>query len=165
MDESSRNEDKDDKKVKIVQLKRELKLIHGVAILIGVIIGSGIFVSPVGILKETKSIGFSFVMWIICGLYNGLCALSYAELGTTIPESGGEYIYIQRAFGDLPAFICLWINFILICPVAIAACALIFSMYILQPFFPDCVIPAVGLNLLAASTFSKNIYLHVHVSL
>ena len=158
MDESSRNVDKDDKKVEIVQLKRELKLIHGVAILIGVIIGSGIFVSPVGILKETKSIGFSYVMWVSCGLYNGLCALSYAELGTTVPESGGEYIYIQRAFGDLPAFICLWINFILICPVAIAACALIFSMYILKPFFPDCVIPELGLNLLAASTFSKDIY-------
>lgn len=80
-------------------------------------------------------------LWVICGLYNGLCALSYAELGmlycSTIPESGGEYIYIQKAFGDLPAFICLWINFILICPVAIAACALIFSMYILKPFFPD----------------------------
>jgi L-type amino acid transporter 5 len=81
-----------------------------VAIIVGIIIGSGIFVSPVGILKEVDSIGLSFVMWIVCGLYNALCAVCYAELGTSIPESGGEYIYIKRAFGDVPAFICLWIN-------------------------------------------------------
>lgn len=138
-----------------IELKKQITLLHGVAIIVGIIIGSGIFVSPVGILKEVDSIGFSFVMWIICGLYNALCAVCYAELGTTIPESGGEYIYIYRAFGEVPAFICLWINFVLICPVGIAASALIFSMYILQPLFPDCDIPENGLALLATSVFSK----------
>ncbi|XP_076117057.1 large neutral amino acids transporter small subunit 1-like isoform X1 [Mytilus galloprovincialis] len=148
----------EDEKLKVViekvELGRNLKLIHGVAILIGVIIGSGIFVSPVGILKETKSVGFSFVMWVICGLYNCLCALCFAELGTTFPQSGGEYIYIHRAFGDGVAFVSLWISFILICPVAIAACSLIFSVYILQPYFPNCKVPDLGVNLLAASVFT-----------
>jgi amino acid transporter len=80
-----------------------------VAIIVGIIIGSGIFVSPVGILKEVDSIGLSFVMWIVCGLYNALCAVCYAELGTSIPESGGEYIYIKRAFYLFFKFDCaLW---------------------------------------------------------
>jgi len=138
-----------------IDLKKQITLLQGVAIIVGIIIGSGIFASPVGILKEVDSIGLSFVMWIVCGLYIALCAVCYAELGTSIPESGGEYIYIKRAFGDVPAFICLWMNFVLICPVGIAASALIFSMYILQPVFPDCDIPENGLALLATSIFSK----------
>lgn len=146
--------EKDSDQTVQIELKKQITLLHGVAIIVGIIIGSGIFVSPVGILKEVDSIGLSFVMWIVCGLYNALCAVCYAELGTTIPESGGEYIYIKRAFGDVPAFICLWINFVLICPVGIAASALIFSMYILQPVFPDCNIPENGLALLATSIFT-----------
>ena len=133
-----------------IELKKQITLLQGVAIIIRIIIGSGIFVSPVGI-------GLSFVMWIICGLYNAWCAVCYAEPGTSIPESGGEYIYIKKAFGDVPAFICLWINFVLICPVGIAASALIFSMYlyILRPVFPDCDIPENGQALLVTSIFSK----------
>ena len=138
-----------------VELKKQITLLHGVAIIVGIIIGSGIFVSPVGILKETKSVGFSFVMWVVCGIYNTLCAVCYAELGTTIPQSGGEYVYIKRAFGEIPAFVCLWINFLLICPVGIAASALIFSLYILKPAFPDCEVPETGLALLAAVIISK----------
>lgn len=156
--ESKRSEDSDDVKIEKVVIKRQITLLHGVAIIVGIIIGSGIFVSPVGILKEVKSVGFSLVMWVLCGIYNTLCAICYAELGTTIPESGGEYIYIKRAFGDIPAFICLWINFLLICPVGIAASALIFSLYILKPVFPDCDIPEEGLALLAACIFCKYFY-------
>ncbi|KAK3099734.1 hypothetical protein FSP39_008669 [Pinctada imbricata] len=138
-----------------VGLKKQITLLHGVAIIVGIIIGSGIFVSPVGILKETKSVGFSFIMWVICGVYNTLCAVCYAELGTTIPQSGGEYVYIKRAFGEIPAFVCVWINFLLICPVGIAASALIFSLYILKPAFPDCDVPEEGLALLAAIIICK----------
>lgn len=159
------------------ELQRNLHLHHGVAIVTGIIIGSGIFVSPVGILKETKSIGFAFLMWIICGFFNMLCALCYAELGTTIPESGGDYIYIRRAFGETAAFVALWIHFIIVCPVTIAACSLIFSMYVLQPIVPDCVVPEMSLNLIAAGVTSKvhcvillhvfkfGGYIHLHVIL
>ncbi|XP_034301774.1 large neutral amino acids transporter small subunit 1-like isoform X2 [Crassostrea angulata] len=160
--ESKRSEDSDDIKIEKVIIKRQITLLHGVAIIVGIIIGSGIFVSPVGILKEVKSVGFSLVMWVLCGIYNTLCAICYAELGTTIPESGGEYIYIKRAFGDIPAFICLWINFLLICPVGIAASALIFSLYILKPVFPDCDIPEEGLALIAACIFCLLIAVNCH---
>lgn len=132
-----------------VELKKQITLFQGVAIIVGIIIGSGIFVSPVGILMHSKSVGFSMVMWVICGLYNTLCALCYAELGASMPETGGEYIYIKRAFGDFPAFICMWIDFLLICPVGSAALSLIASLYILQPLFPDCEIPPLAQRLLA----------------
>ncbi|KAK3597118.1 hypothetical protein CHS0354_021227 [Potamilus streckersoni] len=133
-----------------IELKKEITLFHGVAIIVGIIVGSGIFVSPVGILQNVKSVGLSFVLWVVCGIYNALGAVCYAELGTSIPESGGEYVYIKRAFGEIPAFICLWINFLLICPVGLAAMSLMFSVYLLQPIFPDCEIPQLGTRLLAA---------------
>ena len=138
-----------------VQLKKQITLFQSVAIIVGIIIGSGIFVSPVGILTHTKSVGFSMVMWAICGLYNTLCALCYAELGASLPQSGGEYVYIRRAFGDYPAFICLWINFLLICPVGIAALSLIASLYILQPIFPDCVVPPLAERFIAICLVCK----------
>ena len=127
--------------VRHVELRKQITLFQGVCIIVGIIIGSGIFVSPVGILMHVKSVGFSLIMWAFCGLYNTLCALCYAELGASIPQSGGEYVYIRRAFGDYPAFLCLWINFTLICPVGVAALSLIFSLYVLQPLFLDCEVP------------------------
>lgn len=137
-------------KVTIVQLKKQINLFHAVCIIVGIIIGSGIFVSPVGILQNVKSVGMSCVMWGVCGVFSALCALCYAELGVTIPESGGEYTYIKRAFGDFPAFLSMWINFIIICPVCVAASCLIFATYILRPFFLDCDPPIISIRLIAA---------------
>lgn len=133
-----------------IELKKQVTLMQGVAIIVGIIIGSGIFVSPVGILQNVNSVGLSLIMWAVCGVYNMLCALCYAELGATFPQSGGEYIYIKNAFGDFMGFVSLWINFLLICPVGIAAASLIFTTYLLQPVFPNCEIPESGLRLISA---------------
>lgn len=69
---------------------------------------SGIFISPKGIIEQVDSIGFSLVVWVLCGLLSMIGALCYAELGTSIPESGGDYAYINKAFGPLPSFLYLW---------------------------------------------------------
>ncbi|KAH3842179.1 hypothetical protein DPMN_115674, partial [Dreissena polymorpha] len=131
-----------------VVLKKQINLFQGVAIIVGIIVGSGIFVSPVGILQNVRSVGMSFVLWVICGIYNALGAVCYAELGTMIPQGGGEYIYIRRAFGDIASFVCLWIDFVLICPVGIAAMGLMFSVYLLKPIYPDCDVPELPQRLL-----------------
>ncbi|XP_063856225.1 putative L-type amino acid transporter 1-like protein MLAS isoform X3 [Scylla paramamosain] len=123
------------------QLKKELGLLEGVAIILGIIVGSGIFISPKGVLRETGSVGMSLVVWVMCGLMSMVGALCYAELGTSIPKSGGDYAYINAGFGSLPAFLFLWAANLIFVPTTNAIMALPFAKYVIQPFFPNCDLP------------------------
>uniref|UniRef100_A0A1I7SDP3 Large neutral amino acids transporter small subunit 1 n=2 Tax=Bursaphelenchus xylophilus TaxID=6326 RepID=A0A1I7SDP3_BURXY len=133
-----------------IQLKQRISLFNGCAIIVGVIVGSGIFVSPRGVIEQTGSAFLSLVVWMFCGIFSLLGALCYAELGTTIPKSGGDYTYIHEAFGKVPAFIFLWMALIIVNPSSIAIMALTFSTYSLQPFYLDCTIPQTPIILLSA---------------
>ena len=140
-----------------IHMKKQINLFQAICIIVGIIIGSGIFVSPVGILANVKSVGMSCVMWTICGLFSTLCALCFAELGASIPKSGGEYTYIREAFGGFLSFLALWTNFIIICPVCVAVSCLIFAKYILRPAFPDCDPPIAAERLIAAAIIGKKL--------
>ncbi|XP_063841152.1 Y+L amino acid transporter 2-like isoform X1 [Scylla paramamosain] len=132
------------------QLKKELGLLEGVAIILGIIVGSGIFISPKGVLRETGSVGMSLVVWVMCGLMSLVGALCYAELGTSIPKSCGDYAYINAGFGSLPAFLFLWAANLIFVPTTNAIMALAFAKYVVQPFFPNCDLPDDAVRLIAA---------------
>ncbi|XP_015175162.1 PREDICTED: Y+L amino acid transporter 2 [Polistes dominula] len=135
-----------------VRLKKQLGLLEGVAIILGIIFGSGIFVSPKGVIQEVGSVGLSLIIWVLCGLLSMIGALCYAELGTSIPRSGGDYAYIHEAFGSLPSFLYLWAANLIFVPTTNAIMALTFAQYVLQPFFPNCSTPDNGIRLIAAVT-------------
>ena len=133
-----------------LKLKKELGLMNGVSIIVGVIVGSGIFVSPKGVLLYTSSWGSALLVWICCGILSTLGALCYAELGTSIPRSGGDYAYIMEGFGPLPAFLFLWAAIIIIMPAGNAIAALTMANYILYNFFPGCEAPENATRFIAA---------------
>ncbi|CAG9825148.1 unnamed protein product [Phaedon cochleariae] len=135
-----------------VHMKKELSLWDGVAIIVGVIIGAGIFVSPKGVLKFSGSIGQAIIVWVLSGFLSMLGALCYAELGTMIPKSGGDYAYIMEAFGALPAFLYLWVALFILVPTGNAITAITFAQYILQPLWGTCPAPYEAVRLLAAAT-------------
>jgi len=138
-----------------VKLKQTLGLHNGVALIVGCIIGSGIFVSPKGVLIATGSVGGAICIWTLCGIISFVGAMCYSELGTCILRSGGDYAYIRESFGGLPGFLYLWVAMIVIMPTGNAIMALTFSYYVLQPVFPTCEPPDAAVRLLAALAISK----------
>ena len=142
---------------KPVSLRRSVGLPEAIALLVGTIIGSGIFATPKWVLLYVGSVGMSLVMWTVCGLIALSGALCYCELGTLISKSGGEYAYLMEAYGPLPAFLCSYIYVLFVKPSMIMV-LLVFGAYVSEPFFPGCgdsehLVPLV--KILAAAALGK----------
>ncbi|XP_050538422.1 b(0,+)-type amino acid transporter 1-like isoform X3 [Daktulosphaira vitifoliae] len=125
---------------KNVRLRRELGLFSAVSLIISVMLGSGIFVSPANVLRNTGSIGMCLVIWTLCGLLSLLGALSYSELGSIVSKSGGEFSFYQYAFADmhkfwgpLVSFVYSWVAIMYVRPAEVAIIILTFAEYFIRP--------------------------------
>ncbi|NWU36790.1 S7A13 protein, partial [Hylia prasina] len=126
-----------------IQLKRNIGYFDGVSFIMGSIVGAGIFVSPTGVLKHSLlNVGVALTIWTASGLVSLMGALCYAELGSALPFSGGEYSHIKRGLGSLPAFVFIWTS-MFTKPASNAARALLFAEYATQPFYGVCPAPDV----------------------
>ncbi|KAJ3613619.1 hypothetical protein NHX12_019865 [Muraenolepis orangiensis] len=133
-----------------LNLRREVGLVGAVALIAGTMIGSGIFMSPQYVLSSIGSPGASLVVWACSGLLAILASLSYAELGTVIAESGGEYIYILRTSGPAVAFMLIFSSVTFARPAGVAGISLSFAQYTVAPFYTDCAPPVPVVKCVAA---------------
>ncbi len=114
----------------MTQLKRELGLFSCVMLVIGNIIGVGIFTTPGEIASGLPTAGWVLIAWFIGGLMTMAGALTYAELGAMYPKAGGNYVFLKEAYGDLWAFLYGWAYSLVTTAGTIALLALGFAEYL-----------------------------------
>ncbi len=113
----------------MTQLQKTIGLWSATSIVIGCIIGSGIFMKPATMAEQLGSPYLLIVVWIVAGLISLFGAMSFAELGTMFPETGGQYVYLREAYGDFIAYLYGWASIVVINTAAIAAIAFVCAGY------------------------------------
>ena len=141
-----------------VRLKRQLGLVHGVAIVAGLVIGSGIYISPRGVILHAGSVGLSLILWVVGGALSMLGALTYAEIGIVIPESGALYAYARTMYGRFAGFLYVWSYLFFVRVGANAVKCLVFGRHVLKPLFPNCVVPDIAIRLIATTVACKSVF-------
>src|SRR5271163_2546173 len=102
------------------QLARDLQIRHASAVVVGTIIGSGIFLVPAEMMQAVGSARLVYLAWIVGGILSFAGALTYAELGAMKPQAGGEYVYVRDGYGPLAGFLYAWTWFVIAKPASIA---------------------------------------------
>jgi basic amino acid/polyamine antiporter, APA family len=103
------------------QLVRALGASHATAVVVGTIIGSGIFLVPSEMMQAVGTAQMVYLVWFVGGLLSFFGALSYAELGAMRPEAGGEYVFIRDGYGPLAGFLTAWGWFLIAKPGSVAS--------------------------------------------
>ena len=112
------------------ELSRALGLIDCVLLVVGAIIGSGIFLTPSGIARTTQNVGAVFFVWVLGGVLTFCGALAYAELGAAYPKAGGIFVFLHEAYGRTTAFLYGWCVFFVIVAGSIATLASAFAIFL-----------------------------------
>src|SRR5499427_5900353 len=102
------------------ELARELGVKEACAIVVGTIIGSGIFLVPAEMMQAVGSAQLVYLAWLVGGLLSFFGALTYAELGAMKPQAGGEYVYVRDGYGPLAGFLYAWTWFVIAKPASLA---------------------------------------------
>ena len=111
-------------------LVRGLNLLDATMLVIGSMIGSGIFLVSADVARQVSSPGLLILAWVVAALVTLICAHSYGELAAAMPHSGGQYIYLREAFGPLWGFLFGWAFFLVIQTGTIAAVAVAFAKFL-----------------------------------
>ena len=112
--------------------RQTLSVMDACAIIVGIVIGAGIFKAPSIVAGSVSSETVFIALWVDGGLVSLVGALCYAELGSSFPNAGGEYHFLSRAFGSKLAFLFAWARMSVIHTGAIAAIAFVFGDYASQ---------------------------------
>src|SRR5213595_1622086 len=110
-------------------LPRRLGILDTTAIVVGIVIGSGIFLLPNLIARNLPSRAGILAAWIISGVLSFFGALAYAELGAMMPSTGGQYVYLREAYGPMCAFVSGWTFMLAVLSGGSAWLAVTFSIY------------------------------------
>lgn len=119
------------------ELPRTIGLWSAIAILVGSVIGSGIFRSPAAIADRVPSVTGIMLVWVAGGAFALCGALTVAELAAAFPRSGGPYVYLKEAWGRLPAFLYGWAELTIIRAAALGAIATTFAEYFMRALGND----------------------------
>lgn len=115
-----------------LERNKSLTYLNGLSLVIGLIIGSGIFSSPASVNSNAGSPGAALVVWLIAGLLAWTGAASYAELGGAIPLNGGAQVYLSKIFGEWAGFLFTWCAVTVLKPGSAAIIAIIFGEYLVR---------------------------------
>src|SRR5215469_5322104 len=112
------------------ELPRKLGLFDSAAIVVGTIIGAGIFLVPNLVARSLPSAWWIVFAWVFTGVLSFFGALAYAELGAMIPATGGQYVFLREAWGPLFGFLCGWTYFFVVISAAMAWLSITFATYL-----------------------------------
>src|SRR5271165_2873417 len=118
------------------ELRRDLGTWPAMSIVVGTVIGSGIFLVPRTMIQRVGSVDLVFAVWVVGGLLSLAGALSYAELAAALPEAGGEYAFLREAYGPLWGFLYSWTQMWVAKSGSIATLATGFFLYLTNFFAP-----------------------------
>jgi APA family basic amino acid/polyamine antiporter len=113
-----------------VELPRKLGLLDSTTIVVGTIIGAGIFLVPNLVAQALPSVPWIVGVWVFTGILSFFGALAYAELGAMMPATGGQYVFLREAWGPLLAFLCGWTYFFVVLSASVGWLAITFATYL-----------------------------------
>ncbi|KAF2274237.1 uncharacterized protein EI97DRAFT_435332 [Westerdykella ornata] len=117
-----------------LEKNKSLTYLNGLSLVVGLIIGSGIFSSPSQVNRNAGSPGAALIVWVVAGILAWTGAASYAELGGAIPLNGGAQVYLSKIFGEWAGFLFTWCAVCVLKPGSAAIIAIIFGEYIVRAF-------------------------------
>ena len=147
----------------ITELPRTLGLVDSAAIIIGIVIGAGIFLVPRLVAQALPSAPLIAGVWAMCGILCFFGGLAYAELGAMMPETGGHYVYLRECYGPLAGFLCGWTFTLVVMWAAMAWLAVSFSIT-LGYFVPLSAITSKLISVLLIAVFSVVNYRGIRLS-